>query len=85
MEAIWFTLGFGILGYAMRCFAMSPLPFVIAFILGSKLEDSARQAFSASGNDPFFLITSPIAAAFIALSVVVVTIALRGQAKVYQN
>jgi len=85
MEAIWFALGFGILGYAMRCFAMSPLPFVIAFILGSKLEDSARQAFSASGNDPFFLITSPIAAAFIALSVVVVTIALRGQAKVYQN
>jgi putative tricarboxylic transport membrane protein len=72
MEAIWFALGFGVLGYIMRGFAISPLPFVIAFILGGKLEDSARQAFSATGNDPFFLFTSPIAAVFMALSVGVI-------------
>jgi putative tricarboxylic transport membrane protein len=72
MEAIWFALGFGVLGYIMRGFAISPLPFVIAFILGRKLEDSARQAFSATGNDPFFLFTSPIAAVFMALSVGVI-------------
>ena len=49
MTAIWFAIGFGIVGYAMRRVAMSPLPFVIAFILGGKLEESARQAFAARG------------------------------------
>lgn len=71
MEAIWFTIGFGVLGYLMRKIEMSPLPFVIAFILGDRLEDTARQAFSATGRDPWFLFTHPIAAIFVALSVAV--------------
>lgn len=72
MEAVWFTIAFGVLGFAMRVLAISPLPFVIAFILGSKLEETARQAFAATGGDPWFLLTNPIAAAFTALSVLVV-------------
>ncbi len=68
IEAIWFALGFGVLGYIMRVLDISPLPFVIAFILGGKLEESARQAYSATGNDPFFLFTHPIAALFMALA-----------------
>ena len=78
MDAIWFTLGFGILGYGMRIVAMSPLPFVIAFILGGKLEESARQAFAATGGDPYFLFTHPIAAVFMALSVAVIVFTARG-------
>ncbi|MEM6389257.1 MAG: tripartite tricarboxylate transporter permease [Pseudomonadota bacterium] len=70
--AIWITLGFGALGYAMRRIEMSPLPFVIAFILGGNLEQTARQAFSATGADPFFLFSSPTSIAFIALAVFVV-------------
>ena len=77
MEAVWFTIAFGVLGFGMRLLAISPLPFVIAFILGARLEDSARQAFSATGGDPFFLLTSPIAAAFMALSVLVIVLASR--------
>ena len=72
IEAIWFALGFGVLGYFMRKLAISPLPFVIAFILGGKLEETARQAFSATGNDPFFLFTSPIAAVFMAMALGVI-------------
>lgn len=72
IEAIWFALGFGVLGYIMRVLAISPLPFVIAFILGKNLEQSARQAYSATGNDPFFLFTSPIALAFILMSLAVI-------------
>ena len=68
IEAIWFALGFGVLGYFMRIIDMSPLPFVIAFILGGRLEESARQAYSATGNDPFFLFTHPIAALFMILA-----------------
>ena len=77
MSAIWIAIGFGFLGYAMRRVGMSPLPFVIAFILGGNLEDTARQAFSATGGDPFFLITHPIALAFVLMSVGVVVYNLR--------
>ena len=72
MEAMWFAIGFGVLGYFMRRIGMSPLPFVIAFILGGRLEETARQAFSSTGGDYFFLLSSPIALIFILLSVGVV-------------
>lgn len=77
IEAIWFALAFGVLGYFMRILAMSPLPFVIAFILGARLEETARQAYSATGNDPFFLFTSPIAAIFMALALGVILYSAR--------
>ena len=77
IEAIWFALGFGVLGYLMRVIAMSPLPFVIAFILGGNLEQSARQAYSATGGDPFFLFTNPIAALFMTMAVAVIFYAAR--------
>jgi putative tricarboxylic transport membrane protein len=77
MVAIWFTIGFGVLGYGMRRLGISPLPFVIAFILGAKLEESARQAFAATGGDAWFLFSSPVAAIFMALAVLVVAVSLR--------
>ncbi|MCP5085285.1 MAG: hypothetical protein GY952_00545 [Rhodobacteraceae bacterium] len=80
MAAIWFALAFGVLGYFMRALAISPLPFVIAFILGGKLEESARQAFAATGGDAFFLFTSPVALVFMLMSVgVVVFTAIRSK------
>ncbi len=81
MSAIWFAIGFGILGYLMRRVGMSPLPFVIAFILGGKLEDTARQAFAATGSDPWFLFTSPVAALFMALAMGFVALSLRRRRK----
>ncbi len=77
MEAIWFAIAFGVLGYFMRRLGMSPLPFVIAFILGGKLEETARQAFAATGGDILFLFTSPVAFAFIALAVAVIVFSIR--------
>ncbi|MGI9363594.1 MAG: tripartite tricarboxylate transporter permease [Rhizobiaceae bacterium] len=77
LVAVWITIGFGFLGYFMRRVGMSPLPFVIAFILGGNLEATARQAFAATGSDPFFLMNSPIALAFMVLAVGVVTYSLR--------
>ena len=80
MEAVWFAIGFGVLGYLMRIVGMSPLPFVIAFILGGRLEDTARQAFAATGGDPYFLFTHPIALLFMALAAGVIALtARRGQ------
>ena len=81
MVAVWITVFFGFVGYVMRRIDMSPLPFVIAFILGGNLEATARQAFAATGADPFFIFNNPIALAFIALAVVVVIFSLRKPAK----
>jgi putative tricarboxylic transport membrane protein len=77
MSAIWIAIGFGMLGYLMRRLDISPLPFVIAFILGGKLEDTARQAFAATGGDAWFLFTHPIAAIFLALAAGFVALSLR--------
>ena len=77
LSAVWITLGFGFLGYLMRRVGMSPLPFVIAFILGENLERTARQAFAATGADPWFLFASPIAIAFVASAVFIVVWNLR--------
>ncbi|MEM8802751.1 MAG: tripartite tricarboxylate transporter permease [Pseudomonadota bacterium] len=77
MVAVWITLFFGFLGYTMRRIGMSPLPFVIAFILGGNLEATARQAFAATGADPFFLFNNPIALAFMVLAVGVVAFSMR--------
>ena len=79
MSEIWIAIGFGVLGYLMRRVDMSPLPFVIAFILGGRLEDTARQSFEATGGDPFFLFSSPIAAVFMALAVAIVIFSLRSK------
>lgn len=72
MTMVAVTLAFGFLGYFMRRLDMSILPFVIAFILGFRLEDSARRAFEATGADPWFLFSSPISIALITLSVLIV-------------
>ena len=76
LSEIWVAIGFGVLGYLMRRIEMSPLPFVIAFILGARLEDTARQAFDATGANPLFLFSSPIALIFTTLAAIVVAVSL---------
>lgn len=71
MLSVWVALGFGVVGYLMRRLGISVLPFVIAYILADDFERTVRQAFSASGSDPWFLLRSPIALAFLVLAVVV--------------
>lgn len=69
MFALWTTVGFGVLGYLFRRTAIPVLPFVIAYILAGPIEGSAREAFAASGADPWFLLKSPLAVVFLVMSV----------------
>ena len=77
LVAVWITIGFGFLGYFMRRIDMSPLPFVIAFILGGRLEETARQAFSATGGDAWFLFSSLTSSVLMALSVIVILASMK--------
>ena len=76
-SALLVALGFGVLGYLFRRLDISVLPFVIAFILAGTLEDTARQAFAATGGDPFFLLNRPLALVFVLLSILVIVVVSR--------
>lgn len=69
MFALWTTVAFGILGYFFRRMDIPVLPFVISYILAGPIERSAREAFAASGADPWFLFKSPVALVFLLLAV----------------
>ena len=79
LAAVWFTIGFGVLGYLFRRLGISVLPFVIAFILAGNLENTARQAYSATGGNPLFLFESPLAMVFMISAVAVVVVFSRRQ------
>ena len=83
-SALLFALGFGVLGWLFRRLDISVLPFVIAFILAGTLEETARQAFAATGGDPFFLLNRPLALAFMVLAVAVVVVVSRRKQEVTQ-
>ncbi|PTX00011.1 tripartite tricarboxylate transporter permease [Pararhodobacter aggregans] len=77
LGALWTAFGFGVLGYLFRCLRIPHLPFVIAFILAGSLENAARQAFSATGGDPFFLFSSWVSTAFMLMAIATVFLAGR--------
>lgn len=72
MFALWVTFGFGILGYMFRRSDVPVLPFVIAFILARPLEQTAREAFAATGGDPWFLFSSATSILFMVAAVAAV-------------
>ena len=77
MFSLWTAVGFGVLGYVFRRVDIPVLPFVIAYILASPIERTAREAFSASGADPWFLFKSPIALVFLVLSILALALLSR--------
>lgn len=77
--AIWVMLIFGIIGYILKRLDVSILPFVIGFLLSPRLEEYILGGYSASGGDAFFLVSSPLALVFIAMSMVVLYVANRRQ------
>ena len=80
-SAMWIAIGFGVLGFLMRLMDITALPFVIAFILGGALEQTARQGFSASGGNPYFLLQSPVAVALLVLTLAMIFLLTRRSKK----
>ena len=78
--ALWVTFGFGVLGYLFRRCDVPVLPFVIAFILARPLEQTAREAFAATGGDPWFLFSSVTSILFMAAALASVALLGRRQA-----
>ncbi|MEV0994044.1 tripartite tricarboxylate transporter permease [Nonomuraea sp. NPDC050202] len=68
---IFLVIVFGVLGYLMKKFGFEPGPLVLAFVLGSMIESSARQGLLIYGGDPTGFLTRPISGTIFAVILVV--------------
>jgi putative tricarboxylic transport membrane protein len=67
---------FGVLGYLMKKFGFEPGPLVLAFVLGSLLEDSLRRSLLLFDGSPLGFVTRPISGTLLAVFVVVALLPL---------
>jgi putative tricarboxylic transport membrane protein len=67
---------FGALGYLMKKLGFEPGPLVLAFVLGSLLEDSLRRSLLIFEGDPTGFITRPISGTLLVLFVLVALLPL---------
>lgn len=72
---------FGIVGFLMHYLGMSPIPFLIAFVLAPMLEKGLRRSLVISDGDPLIFFTSPIAVGFFVLTIMAVISITRGSMK----
>ncbi len=63
---VWLVFIFGILGYILEKHKYPLAPIMIGVVLGGMFEEELRRALVISGGDPTVFFTRPIAAAFIA-------------------
>lgn len=68
---IFLVIAFGVLGYLMKKFGFEPGPLVLAFVLGTMIESSARQGLLIFGGDPAGFLTRPISGTVLAIVVIV--------------
>jgi putative tricarboxylic transport membrane protein len=69
---LYVALIFGVIGHVFRTLDVPKAPLIFGLILGSRLEQSFRQAMTISDGDPMVFLKSPISAgllAFAALSI----------------
>ncbi|MHA6730237.1 tripartite tricarboxylate transporter permease [Devosia sp. A369] len=67
---VYTLTAFGLIGYFLMKTDCEPAPFLLGFILGPMLEEHLRRAMLVSRGDPTVFLTSPISAAFLGLSAI---------------
>ncbi|MBN2060952.1 MAG: tripartite tricarboxylate transporter permease, partial [Deltaproteobacteria bacterium] len=65
---------FGILGYLMRKGGFESPPFILAFILGPRVESALRQSLLMSQGDLSIFITRPIALTCLVIAVIIISL-----------
>jgi putative tricarboxylic transport membrane protein len=72
---------FGVLGFIFKKIGVPQTPFILGFILGPLLESALIRALSLSKGSLFPFVQSPIALTFIIITVLAVTLTIRGEIK----
>jgi putative tricarboxylic transport membrane protein len=68
---IFVMIVFGVIGYLMKKIGFEPGPMVLAFVLGSIVEDSVRRSMLIFGGDPTGFFTRPISGTLLAVFLLV--------------
>ncbi|MDA1104879.1 MAG: tripartite tricarboxylate transporter permease [Gemmatimonadetes bacterium] len=74
---IWMVGLFGAIGYAFAKLELESAPLLLGFILGPAMEENLRRAMLLSRGDWSTFVTSGVSATFLAVSALLVLIALR--------
>ncbi|WP_020519126.1 tripartite tricarboxylate transporter permease [Catelliglobosispora koreensis] len=64
---MWIVIGFGVLGYLMKKTGFDPGPLLLAFVLGSVLEESLRRSLRMFDGDFAGFVTRPISGTLIVI------------------
>jgi TctA family transporter len=67
---------FGLAGYVLKKVGCEPAPMLLGFILGPMMEEFLRRALLLSMGDPMTLITSPLSAVLLGLSIILMVLVL---------
>lgn len=82
---VWAILLFGIVAYALEKFEVPLTPIILGFILGPTIETNLRRGLIASKGSYLPFITSPIAAVFLSVSVIVIILAIRREKRLAKD
>ena len=73
---VYLMMFFGFLGYVFKKLDCEPAPMLLGFILGPMMEEFLRRALLLSKGDPTILVTRPISATMLVLSLVLLALVL---------
>ncbi len=71
IENVYIMIFFGVAGYVMKKYGYEPAPLVLAFVLAPMFENAFRQSMIISDSNPIIFVNRPLAAFFVALSLLV--------------
>jgi putative tricarboxylic transport membrane protein len=73
---VYLMVLFGFLGYVFKKLDCEPAPMLLGFILGPMMEEFLRRALLLSKGDPMILVTRPISATMLVVSLVLLALVL---------
>jgi putative tricarboxylic transport membrane protein len=73
---VFLTAGFAVVGYALLKLGFETAPLLLGFVLGRLMEENLRRALAIARGDLSHFVQRPISAAFLALAVVVIAMAI---------
>jgi putative tricarboxylic transport membrane protein len=73
---VWLMAGFGVFGFLLRRYGWDPAPLLLAFVLGSMLEQSLRQGLLVGFGSPMVFLEKPISAVSLAAAALVLILPL---------
>jgi putative tricarboxylic transport membrane protein len=75
---------FGLVGYAMRKLVYPSAPLILGFVLGDSMERALRQSLMMSQGDLSILVSRPISATMLFLTVLILIVPLFRRANAWR-